>query len=99
MRLSSRLRAQRVNSGPLIHQTVFGPCDAASASSQGSCRIATEVRTVLRHHADGGVFRGFSEKASLLTREPLVLRDDVWRRTLTFSGLLPGVARGSPLAG
>jgi hypothetical protein len=32
-----------------------------------------------------------------LTREPLVLRCDPRTATLTFFGLLPGVARGSPL--
>lgn len=53
------------------------------------------------------MFRGFSEKArrggaaefrfTWLTREPLVLRYDPGAETLTFKGLLPGVARGSPL--
>jgi hypothetical protein len=32
-----------------------------------------------------------------LTREPLVLHYDPHAATLTFKGLLPGVARGSPL--
>jgi len=65
------------------------------------------VRAALRHYADRGVFRGFSEKArpggttefrfTWLTREPLMLRYDPRNATLTFNGLLPGVARGSPL--
>jgi hypothetical protein len=65
------------------------------------------VRTALRHYADRGVFRGFSEKRRpggttefrflWLTREPVVLRCDPRDRSLTFTRLLPGVARGSPL--
>jgi hypothetical protein len=65
------------------------------------------VRAALGRYADRGVFRGFSEQArpggatefrfTWLTREPLVLRYDPRDATLTFRGVLPGVARGSRL--
>lgn len=53
------------------------------------------------------MFRGLSERKrrdgvrefrfTWLTREPIVLRYDSRRRSLTFKDLLPGVARASPL--
>ena len=62
---------------------------------------------VLQQYADRGVFRGFSEttgrggvrefRFTWLTREPMLLRYDPRRQTLTFKKLLPGVARASPL--
>ena len=62
---------------------------------------------MLRQYADRGVFRGFSESTrsqgvqefrfTWLTREPMRLRYDRTAASLTFVGLLPGVARASPL--
>lgn len=79
----------------------------SARSSRGACLITTDVSAALRQYADRGVFRGFSEKArpggatefrfTWLTREPMVLHYDAHAATLTFKGLLPGVARGSPL--
>ena len=79
---------------------------ASESSSRGACRITTEVAAALRRYADRGVFRGFSERKvrsghefvfTWLTPEPIVLRYDSRRRSLTFKELLPGVARASPL--
>jgi hypothetical protein len=62
---------------------------------------------VLQQYADRGVFRGLSEQAgrggvrefrfTWLTRQPVVLRYDPRRLSLTFKELLPGVACASPL--
>jgi hypothetical protein len=69
--------------------------------------IAAQVAEILRGYAERGLFRGFAAKPSRSRRwtfnvlwhynrqYPLVL--DLAARTLSFTGLLPGIAARSPM--